>query len=147
MENSFLYFGYGSSLNPAMVEFRINERVEVVCKGELKHYSLGFNRKNPDGSARGNLVSNIDGFTLGLVYQINKNRFEQLAQTEPEYHLKEFDIITEKGKVKAFAFICDYCHSGIVPNEKYINGIIADAISHSFPEEYILKIKKHLPNK
>lgn len=144
MENNFLYFGYGSGLNPALVAFRVNEPVEILCKGELKNYALRFNRKNPDGSARGNLEPIDTEYTLGLLYQIHKNKFEQLAHTEPGYALQEFDIITEKGTMRAFAFICNHYENNIHPQEKYVNGIIADANLHHFPEEYILKIKKQI---
>jgi hypothetical protein len=144
MEDSFLYFGYGSGLNPGLVEFRVNEPVEILCQGELKNYALRFNRKNPDGSARGNLEPIENEYTLGLLYQIHKNKFEQLAHTEPEYILQEFDIITQKGNMRAFAFICNHCENNIHPQEKYVNGIITDAKFHRFPEEYILKIKKQI---
>ncbi|MBC7654425.1 MAG: hypothetical protein H7098_08125, partial [Oligoflexus sp.] len=97
--------------------------------------------------ARGNLQPTENEYTLGLLYHIHKNKFEQLADTEPEYVLQEFDIITEKETVKAFAFICNHCESNIHPLEKYINGIIADANSHHFPEEYILKIKRQIQAK
>ncbi len=147
MENSFLYFGYGSGLNPALVEFRVNEPVEILCKGKLKNYALRFNRKNPDGSARGNLQPIENEYTLGLLYQIHKNKFEQLSATEPEYILQEFDIVTQKETLKAFAFICNHCENNIHPQEKYINGIIAAAHSQHFPEEYILKIKSQIQAK
>lgn len=147
MENSFLYFGYGSGLNPTLVEFRINAPVEILCQGELRNYAFRFNRKNPDGSARGNLQPVENEYTLGLLYQIHKNKFEQLADTEPEYVLQEFDIVTKKETVKAFAFICNHCENNIHPLEKYVNVIIADANSHHFPEEYILKIKRQIQAK
>lgn len=145
MENSFLYFGYGSGLNPALVEFRVNAPIKVMCKGKLKHYSLKFNRKNPDGTARGNLQPATDEYTLGMLYQINKNKFEQLAQTEPEYILTEFDILTDNGVVSAFAFICHHCADGIVPNKKYVDSIVDYARLQQFPESYIEKILSDLP--
>lgn len=141
MENSFLYFAYGSGLNPTMVEFRVNDAVKIICKGELKHYALRFNRKNPDGTARGNLHFLDDEFTLGILYQINKNKFEQLKQTEPAYILTEFDILTPNGTLKAFAFICHQCEEGIYPGKKYVEGIIENAHTYLFPSAYIEKIK------
>ncbi|MFC5282522.1 gamma-glutamylcyclotransferase family protein [Pedobacter alpinus] len=147
MENTFLYFGYGSGLNLTMVEFRVNEPVKLMDKGELKNYAFRFSRKNPDGSARGNLQPAENEYTLGLLYQIDEKKFEQLSQTEPEYNLKEFDIITENGVVKAFAFICSHCETGIYPDLKYVENIISDAIAHNFPEDYIEKIRSQAPAK
>lgn len=140
-ENSFLFFGYGSSLNPTLVEFRINQPVKILGKAELKGYTLKFNRKNPDGSARGNLTQAENDYTLGLLYQISKTKFDQLTQTEPKYDLTEFDVLTEKGTVKAFAFICTLCELNIYPSQKYVETIIESATLNNFPESYIEKIK------
>nr|WP_294899064.1 gamma-glutamylcyclotransferase [uncultured Pedobacter sp.] len=145
MTDSFLYFGYGCALNQSMVEFRVNQPVEIVGKGELKHYALKFNRKNPDGTARGNLSPAADDFTLGVIYKINKNKFEQLGQTEPEYTLTPFDILTDKGTVSAYAFICNHFQDGILPDKKYVNNIVNYARFHGFPESYITKILSVFP--
>ncbi len=141
MEDSFLYFGYGSGLNPTIVEFRVNAPILLLCKGKLRNYAFKFNRLNPDGSARGNLCPVENEETLGLIYQISKSRFELLTMTEPEYDLVEFDVETEEGVKKAFAFICKHTVENIYPEEKYLNHIIEYTINNNFPEEYIQKIK------
>lgn len=147
MTDSFIYFGYACALNPTLVEFRVNNPIEIIGKGELKHYSLKFNRKNPDGTARANLSQATDDFTLGLVYKISKSKFEQLGQTEPEYSLSEFDVFTENGTVTAYAFICHHCEEGIVPDKKDVNRIAEYAKLLEFPESYIDKILLALPEK
>lgn len=140
MTGTFLYFGYACALNQTLVEFRLNQQVEMLCKGKLNDFSLRFNRKNPDGTARGNLFLCDNDYTLGVVYKINKSKFEQLSQTEPEYVLTPFDILTENGMLSAYAFICHNCNDGIIPEKKYINNILGHARSHGFPEEYLKKI-------
>jgi len=141
MEDSFLYFGYGSGLNPTIVGFRVNSPVVILQKGTLKDYCFKFNRLNPDGSARGNLCQKINELTLGLIYQISKSKFELLAMTEPEYDLIEFDIETEEGVKKAFAFICKHTEENIYPEEKYLSHILEYAVDNNFPEDYIQKIR------
>ena len=145
MADSFLYFGYGGALNQTLIEFRVNSPVKSLGKGTLKDYALKFNRKNPDGTARGNLIPAAGDFTLGIVYEINRNKFELLAQTEPEYALTEFDILTDNGTIKAYAFICHHCEDGIVPNKKYVDSIVDYARLQQFPESYINKILSALP--
>lgn len=145
MENSFLYFGYGCALNQTLVEFRINQPVEIVGKGELKNYALKFNRKNPDGSARANLSPTDNDFVLGVIYKIGKNKFDQLNQTEPEYELTSFNILTETGMIKAFAFICNHCEDGIIPAKKDVTRIAEYAKEHDFPQSYIDKILSAIP--
>jgi len=145
MNESFLYFGYGCALSQTLVEFRVNTSVEIIATGELKHYALKFNRKNPDGTARGNLCPVNNDYTLGVVYKIDKNKFEQLAQTEPKYALTQFDILTDGGVICAYAFICQHCEVGIIPDTKYVNSIAEYARTLQFPETYIEKILMALP--
>lgn len=142
MEDSFLYFGYGSGLNPTLVEFRVNEPVLFIGKGILKNYALKFNRLNPDGSARGNLTFQDDEEVHGLLYQISKKKFEQLAQTEPCYDFLEIDVDTKEGLMKAFAFLCANITENIFPHEKYVSLLIKDATENQFPEEYLEKIRR-----
>ena len=142
MEDSFLYFGYGSGLNPTIVAFRVNEPILLLCKGKLKNHAFKFNRLNPDGSARGNLCPCENEETMGLIYQISKAKFELLAMTEPEYDLVEFEVETEEGVKKAFAFMCKHIEDHIFPEERYLNRIIEDAANLLFPKEYIEKIRQ-----
>ncbi|HTN20120.1 MAG TPA: hypothetical protein VL125_06575 [Pelobium sp.] len=145
MTDSFLYFGYACALNPSLVEFRVNSPIEILGKGELKHYCLKFNRKNPNGSARANLSYADNDYTLGLLYKISRNKFEQLANTEPEYTLTQFDILTANGVVSAYAFICHHCEDGIVPDKKYIDSFVEYARLQHFTESYINKVLAGLP--
>lgn len=145
MADSFLYFGYGCALNQTLVEFRVNQPVEVMCKGELKNYTLKFNRRNPDGTARANLSPANDDYTLGVVYKISKDKFEQMGQTEPEYLLTPFDIITDKGTISAFAFICKNCDDAVIPTKKHVYSIADYANLLEFPKNYVDKILALLP--
>ena len=141
MKDSFLYFAYGSSLNLALVEFRINEPVISFEKGKLNNYALRFNRQNPDGTARANLIDMNGEYTLGIVYELPKNKFELLNQTEPCYNLVETDIETDYGTKKAFTFICPKLVENLLPQEKYLNIILEGPALHHFPVEYIQLIK------
>lgn len=138
--DSFLYFGYGCALNQALLEFRVNCPVKFICKGELKHYKLQFNRKNPCGSARANLVHADNEFTLGVLYEIDKKKFDQLSNTEPAYLLTSFDILTPDGIKSAYAFICQKCEEDIKPDQKHVVAIADYARIQGFPEDYIKKV-------
>jgi hypothetical protein len=140
MENTFLYFGYGSSLNPMLVEFRVNETVKLLGKATLRNYAVKFNRQNPDGSARANLIAYENETTYGLLYEINGKKFELLAQTEPFYDLVELEVETENGIKKAFVFISESLEDNIYPQEKYLKCILEAAAENEFPKEYIQKI-------
>ncbi|MBU1760752.1 MAG: gamma-glutamylcyclotransferase, partial [Bacteroidetes bacterium] len=141
MKNSFFYFGYGSSLNLALIEFRINEPVISFEKGKLKNYALRFNRQNPDGTARANLIAAKGEYTLGIIYELPKTKFELLSQTEPFYNLIETDIETDNGVKKAFTFMCPKLAESLFPQESYLKVILEGAELHHFPIEYIELIK------
>ncbi len=141
MDDHFLYFGYGSSLNLALLEFRVNEPVIFFEKGTLKNHALRFNRRNPDGTARANLIEHPTEDTLGVLYQISIKHFELLSQTEPCYELKEIEVQTENELKKAHTFICNHITEGIRPNEKYLTTILEGAMLHFFPQDYIEHIR------
>lgn len=141
MKDSFFYFGYGSSLNLALVEFRINEPVISLEKGKLHNYALRFNRQNPDGTARANLIGLNGEYTLGVLYELPKTKFDLLAQTEPCYDLIKIEIETDYGIKKGFTFICPKLVENLLPNEKYLNVILEGAELHHFPLDYIELIK------
>lgn len=141
MKDSFFYFGYGSSLNLALIEFRINEPVISFEKGKLNNYALRFNRQNPDGTARANLIAANGEYTLGVIYELPKTKFELLCQTEPFYNLVETDIETDDGVKKSFTFICPTLVGSLFPQEGYLKVILEGAELHHFPTEYIELIK------
>jgi cation transport regulator ChaC len=140
-EGFFFYFGYGSGLNLALIEFRINEPVISFEKGKLKNYALRFNRQNPDGTARANLIDSKGEYTLGIIYELPKNKFELLSQTEPFYNLVETDIQTDYNLKKAFTFMCPNLVEHLFPKESYLKVILEGAELHHFPIEYIELIK------
>lgn len=142
MEDTFLYFGYGSSLNIALIEFRINGRVISLERGTLRNYALKFNRLNPDGSARANIIPSENDFTLGILYELPLSKFDLLSQTEPCYDLVEIEVETELGIKKAFTFICKKVVEHLYPLEKYLKIIIEGAELHHFPMSYIELIKE-----
>lgn len=141
MKDSFFYFGYGSNLNLALIEFRINKPVISFEKGKLKNYALRFNRQNPDGTARANLVAAKGEYTLGIIYRLPKTKFELLTQTEPFYNLIETNIQTDNGVKKAFTFMSSKLVEGLFPQEGYLKVILEGALMHHFPLEYIELIK------
>jgi hypothetical protein len=141
MKDSFCYFGYGSNLNLALLEFRINELIISLEKGKLNNYALRFNRQNPDGTARANLIAVSGEYTLGVIYELPKTKFELLTQTEPFYNLIETDIETDYGIKKAYTFMCPKIVESLFPQEGYLKVILEGAALHHFPSAYIELIK------
>jgi hypothetical protein len=134
--NHFYYFGYASNLQTSVLEQRINGKIEDNIQGRLIDYGFRFNRKNPDGSARANIIASESEDVFGVVYQISQKHQDILLKTEPGYQLIEVPVETDRGIVEAFTFISDADDEDIYPAKPYLNSILAGAKEHSLPEEY-----------
>lgn len=141
MENTFLYFAYGSNLNKVLMEFRVNDPVTVVGPAVLYGYGLCFHQLNADGSARANLVVSESENVHGVLYQVHAKHFELLQQTEPQYQLQEFELESDTGIHQAYAFICVDEAEELSPEEEYLNTLLEGAKQHQLPENYISYIK------
>lgn len=141
MENTFLYFAYGSNLNKALMEFRVNDTVTVLEPAILYGYGLAFHQLNADGSARANLVISESENVHGVLYQVHHQHFELLQQTEPQYQLQEFELEGRTGLHQAYAFICVDETEELSPESEYLNTLLEGATQHQLPENYIAYIK------
>ena len=138
MENSshFYYFAYASNLKVSVLEQRINGKVQDYIQGRLIDYGFRFNRKNPDGTARANIISSESEDVFGLLYQVDEKYREILLNTEPGYTLIQVPVETDQGNVQAFTFIADADDEDVYPGKEYLNTILSGAKEHSLPTEY-----------
>ena len=138
MENNsyFYYFAYASNLKVSVLEQRISGRVQDYIQGRLVDYGFRFIRKNPDGTARANIISSESEDVFGVLYQVDEKYREILLNTEPGYTLIQVPIETEQGNTQAFTFISDADDEDIYPGKEYLNTIFTGAKEHSLPTEY-----------
>ena len=123
------YFAYGSNMNPARMkkrEVNFTSRQHAV----LKKYSLQFNKmasKNPTKEGKGNIVSDVDEFVEGALYEIKSSDRDKLD--EAEGYSDHYDRITvlvqvDDGKpVLAFTYIAQphMVRDGLKPTREYLN--------------------------
>ena len=132
----FLYFGYASNLKTSVVEERIGSKIQSYTSGRLQDYGFRFNRKNPDGTARANILISESEDVHGVVYQIDQKFRDKLLQTEPGYELVSLSIETSGGNVEALTFISQSDDEDIHPSKEYLDTILQGAKEHGLPEEY-----------
>lgn len=138
MENDsyFYYFGYASNLKVSTLEQRIGDKIENYLTGRLIDYGFRFNRKNPDGTARANIIASDSEDVFGVVYQIAEKHRDILLKSEPGYQLTTVTIETDQGNIPAYTFISLADDEDIYPSKEYLNTILSGAKEHSLPAEY-----------
>ena len=119
MENDshFYYFGYASNLKISILEQRIGAQIQNYTQGRLIDYGFRFNKRNPDGSARANIIASDSEDVFGVLYEIEKKYQDILLKTEPGYRLINISVETEQDNVPAFTFISEADDEDIFPSE------------------------------
>ena len=135
-DEHFYYFAYASNLKTSLLEERIGSKINNYVGGRLPDYGFRFNRKNPDGSARGNILESESEDVFGVVYQIEEKYRSKLLQSEPGYVLISLQIETEQGNLESFTFLSESDDDDIYPTKDYLQSIIQGAKEHKLPEEY-----------
>ena len=134
--NYFYYFAYASNLKVSVLEQRISGKVQNYIQGRLVDYGFRFNCKNPDETARANIISSESEDVFGVLYRVDEKYREVLLNTEPGYTLIQVTVETEQGNTQAFTFISDADDEDIYPGKEYLNSILTGAKEHSLPTEY-----------
>jgi hypothetical protein len=135
-DEHFYYFAYASNLKTSLLEERIGSKINHYVSGRLPDYGFRFNRRNSDGSARGNILQSESEDVFGVIYQIEEKYRSKLLQSEPGYTLVILPVETEQGNLESFTFLSDSDDENIYPAKEYLQSIIQGAKEHKLPEEY-----------
>lgn len=136
----FYYFGYASNLDIKTLEGRLSTAPHLVNIGILAHHGFRFNFRNPDGSARANIVWSPYEAVYGLVFWIQGNDREFFLNSEPGYDLVEKEVLTRNGTIQAFTFQSKLTEVGIFPSEEYWKLIIKGGRENGIPNSYLAQI-------
>jgi len=150
--SNYWYFAYGSNLDIERMATRSVEVYESVrCR--LPGYRLVFNKKSSivPGRTFANVIPDRNHEVWGVAYRCSAAAIESLDRfegvSEGHYQRIPIDVLIEDGTslntqiyIACADFIADYG----IPTDDYINLIIAGAIYHRLPEEYIHKIKEQI---
>jgi gamma-glutamylcyclotransferase (GGCT)/AIG2-like uncharacterized protein YtfP len=139
------YFAYGSNLFPPRLLARVPS-ARFVMRARLPGYRLCFHKIGADGSAKANAhpIGNQDALVHGVVYQMDATEQPRLDECEGGYDVKQVEIATEQGPLRAFTYIArpELLNEGLAPFHWYKAYIQLGAEYHSIPAEYIAAIEQ-----
>src|SRR3989339_19857 len=139
-----LYFAYGSNMYSKYFSSRIIS-AKSVGGSYLKDKKVLFNKRSLDGSGKANIVDSPGHVTWGVLYAINASDLEILNRIEIGYSLILVKAWSLDGNlVEAVSYVSTNLTDEPVPYEWYKNLVIAGAIEHDLPKDYIAYLK-HFP--
>jgi hypothetical protein len=101
-----VYFAYGSN----MLSERLIQRIGKFHRGtkaKLEGYTLVYNKKSIDGSAKANIEECNGGEVFGVCYEIDKSDFLMLSDIEKGYVRCKVSVMypSERSKFRAYTFL------------------------------------------
>lgn len=123
------YFAYGSNLLSSRLIGRVGD-VRVVGVASLHGYTLAFNKRSKDGTAKANIEQG-KGVVLGVIYKLTKHQmkkldpFEGCFKKEKHYVRKLVQVWLNNRLVQAWTYVAThkYVSYGLCVDEVYLNTI------------------------
>jgi hypothetical protein len=140
------YFAYGSNLLKAkLCECVPSALVRAV--GYLPGYTVRYNKRSKDGSAKCNLVRTNENDTVyGVVYDFLHEEKPSLDEHEGlgrGYHTEEIRVVTEDGQTGAYTYVADdsAVDDSLKPYSWYKDLVVEGAKRHLLPTKYIEQLE------
>jgi gamma-glutamylcyclotransferase (GGCT)/AIG2-like uncharacterized protein YtfP len=127
----------------------------VSCEpASLMQYELRFHKHGFDGSAKCNIVPNVDGQVFGVVYEVLSTETVSLDRVEgPDYRRTQLEVngLNTSRTYKVFAYIArpSAIDDNLLPEAWYHEFVLAGATMHELPDAYIRMLAgiKTLPDR
>ena len=140
-----------------MHALRMQSRVPsaVSCEpASLMQYELRFHKRGSDGSAKCNIVPNVDRQVFGVVYETLSAETVSLDKVEgSDYRRARLEVngLNTSQNYKVFAYIArrSAIDDNILPEAWYHEFVVAGAVMHGLPDDYIRMLAeiKTLPDR
>lgn len=140
--STLLYLAYGSNLHPRWLQSRIPS-AEKVQKTTLEGWSLRFNKHSrADGSAKCNIqeTGNRDDCVHGIIYRFDEIEKASLDKAEGGYECTNINL-PQFGRVMVYLARPAAINNALRPFTWYHDIVIAGALLHGLPAEYVNKLK------
>lgn len=140
MNDSLLYFAYGSNLHPV----RLRERVpssELIGIAELAEHYPRYHKRGVCGSGKCNAfyTAKPNDCVWGAVYRIDAREKQDLGGYEGEgYEVRRFPVVLHGHRLEVFGYIAtdSYIDDSLVPFHWYKELVVRGARYHGLPEDY-----------
>lgn len=148
-ERQYTYLAYGSNLHPRRLEARVGA---VDCMGvvELPGWSLRFDKRGGDGSAKANIrpEPGINCVAYAAAFTLRRDQVRRLDVFEGcGYGYETLPITARLGgkRLSAFTYVTplQWLSERMRPFDWYIDLIVSGARYHGFDEAYIERITAH----
>ena len=144
-EECFFAFAYGSN----MLCSRLRERcssAKPLCVTKLNGYMLHWHKRSrKDGSGKCDIVSSSspNAHVYGVIYRIDKDQEWLLDKAEglgQGYAKINIDLLCRGVRITAVAYQATDIDHSLKPYSWYRALVVAGAIEHRLPEEYISQL-------
>ena len=140
---TFLYFAYGANMFSRRIQSpNIAPSAIAVDIGFVQGRRFTFGKVSRDGSGKCDMeiTNNSSNRAYGVLYRISAKDRENLNQAEGlgiGYNETSVQVVTAKGTYTAMTYIGSYQEAALRPYQWYKAFVIAGAIEHELPTEYI----------
>ncbi|MEE4303974.1 MAG: gamma-glutamylcyclotransferase family protein [Wenzhouxiangella sp.] len=141
-----VYLAYGSNLHPRRLEARVGA-VEFLGAVRLSGWSLQFDKRGGDGSAKANLRAAPDTghVAYAAAYRLQRDQIRLLDVFEGWGHGYEtlpIAVRLDGEEVQAFTYLAptQWLSDDLLPFDWYADLIVAGARFHRFDTSYVRKI-------
>lgn len=143
-----IYLAYGSNLHPQRLEARVGP-VQLLGPVRLPGWSLRFNKRGGDGSAKANLhaAPGTRSVAFAAAYAM---RLEQIGMLDVfegcgrGYETFALTVLLHGEESVAFTYLApsQWISSRLPPFDWYVDLIVSGARYHSFDQSYIEQIAR-----
>ena len=141
--STFFYFAYG----PNMLSRRLREpnrapSAVAIDIGFVQGRRFSFGKVSRDGSGKCDLeaTGNLKDRAYGVLFQVNigeRSRLEEAEGLGIGYSEANIQVVTLTGVYAALTYAASYRETPLLPYQWYKASVIAGAVEHGLPIEYI----------
>lgn len=140
---TFLYFAYGANMFSRRIQAsNIAPSAVAIDIGFVQGHRFAFGKVSRDGSGKCDIeaTNNPNNRAYGVLYKINVKDRESLNAAEglgTGYSEAEVQVATATGTYTAATYVASYKEAVLRPYQWYKAFVIAGALDHGLPAEYI----------
>jgi len=149
--SSAWYFAYGSNMQSATFSGRRGIAFHAAIAGRVGGWRLVFDKPPliPIGESFANIIADRDAEVLGVLYQIDAADLAHLDISEgvpignyQRITVRATPLDASAGTARsAFTLASDRRGADLLPSKRYMELVIAGAIEHGLPEEYVAGLR------
>ncbi|ARO87319.1 gamma-glutamylcyclotransferase [Nitrosospira lacus] len=141
--STFLYFAYGANMLSRRLHTPDRAPSAVAIDlGFVQGRRFSFGKVSRDGSGKSDLeaTGNLKDRAYGVLFKINVKEKPSLDEAEGlgiGYSEANIQVVTATGVYNALTYVASYKESPLLPYQWYKASVIAGAVEHGLPAEYV----------